>query len=360
MHDLVDALYEAAFIPEKWPAVLARMADTAGTKNGVLFVFADGMPARGRTAPLQQALMNEILADPSLRLAPAAIAARLSARPAGFVEADGLMTREEIRDDPLRIKLRSGGLGAQAGTVIPMPSGELAMFVFERALEDGAHPQESIVMLDRMRPDMARACLVAARLELEQARGTVEALAMIGLPAAVLAANGRVRVTNALFDRENALFIPTAFGGVALSDPESNRLFQMALKGTVSGSGQLLRSIPVRFAAASSVIVHVLPLTRDAHDLFSGGDLLVAATAISASVLVPSPTILTGLFDLTPAEVKLATALAMGRALKSAAVENGVTFSTARTYLDRIYRKTGTNRQSQLVALLKSAGPFKP
>ena len=92
--------------------------------------------------------------------------------------------------------------------------------------------------------------------------------------------------------------------------------------------------------------------------VFSGADMLVAATAVSASVMVPSPTILTGLFDLTPAEARLATALTAGQSLKAAAAGNGVTFSTARTYLDRIYRKTGANQQSQLVALLKSVQPF--
>jgi DNA-binding NarL/FixJ family response regulator len=107
------------------------------------------------------------------------------------------------------------------------------------------------------------------------------------------------------------------------------------------------------------VVLHILPLKRDAHDLFGGGDLLVVATMISASALVPSPTILTGLFDLTPAEVRLATALAKGLNLKMAAAEAGLQFSTVRTYLNRIFRKTGTNQQSQLVALLKSAHPLR-
>ncbi|RUX78797.1 helix-turn-helix transcriptional regulator, partial [Mesorhizobium sp. M7A.F.Ca.US.005.03.1.1] len=39
--------------------------------------------------------------------------------------------------------------------------------------------------------------------------------------------------------------------------------------------------------------------------------------------------------------------------------EAGLQFSTVRTYLNRIFRKTGTNQQSQLVALLKSAHPFQ-
>jgi DNA-binding CsgD family transcriptional regulator len=44
---------------------------------------------------------------------------------------------------------------------------------------------------------------------------------------------------------------------------------------------------------------------------------------------------------------------------KAAAAEAGRRFSTVRTYLNRIFRKAGTNQQSQLVALLKSAHPFQ-
>ncbi|RUZ26880.1 hypothetical protein EN949_11405 [Mesorhizobium sp. M7A.F.Ca.US.007.01.2.1] len=224
-------------------------------------------------------------------------------------------------------------------------------------LEDGAHEPEHFALLDRLRPDMARASLAATRLGLERARGTVNALATIGLPAAVLAGNGRVRATNTLFDQEKTLFVATAFGGIALANPESNRLFQMAVQAR--DGEPVSRSIPLRSALPPPVVVHVLPLKRDAHDLFGGCDLLIVATAISASALVPSPTILTGLFDLTAAEVRLATALAKGLNLQAAAAEAGLQFSTVRTYLNRIFRKTGTNQQSQLVALLKSAHPFQ-
>jgi DNA-binding CsgD family transcriptional regulator len=356
--EIADALYEAAFISEKWPAVLAMITAAAASKGGVLLVFADSMRVRGRAIPPLQALMDEVLADQTLRLSPVAALKRMNAvRPASFVELDDFMTADEIRDDPLRIRLRAHGLGRQACTVIPMPSGEMAMFIFERGLDDGAHTPEILAFLDGLRPDMARASLAATRIRLEQARGTVDALAMLGLPAAVLASNGRVRVTNALFDHENALFVSTAFGGIALAHPEANNLFQQAVQAP--GGESVLRSIPVLGRTGPPSVVHVMPLKRDAHDLFSGGDLLVVATAISTSALVPSPTILTGLFDLTPAEVKLATALAKGLNLRTAASEAGLQFSTVRTYLNRIFRKTGTNQQSQLVALLKSAHAFQ-
>ncbi|RUY60441.1 helix-turn-helix transcriptional regulator, partial [Mesorhizobium sp. M7A.F.Ca.CA.001.09.2.1] len=64
------------------------------------------------------------------------------------------------------------------------------------------------------------------------------------------------------------------------------------------------------------------------------------------------------LFDLTPAEARLATALASGRSLKEAADTSNITVKTGRTYLERIFSKTRTRQQSELVALLKSTEPL--
>lgn len=86
---------------------------------------------------------------------------------------------------------------------------------------------------------------------------------------------------------------------------------------------------------------------------------MVAATAVEPGAFVPSPSILTGLFDLTPAEMRLASSLARGLSLMDAAQAGGVKFSTARSYLERIFRKTGTNQQGQLIALLRSAQPLR-
>ncbi|WP_315831174.1 LuxR family transcriptional regulator [Bradyrhizobium prioriisuperbiae] len=66
------------------------------------------------------------------------------------------------------------------------------------------------------------------------------------------------------------------------------------------------------------------------------------------------------LFDLTPAEARLSAALASGLVLKDAAIHQGIRYSTARSYLEGIFRKTRTNQQSQLVALLKSTQPLIP
>jgi len=71
----------------------------------------------------------------------------------------------------------------------------------------------------------------------------------------------------------------------------------------------------------------------------------------------PRPEIIQALFDLTPAESKLAHSIAQGERIETAAQQNGVTLSTARTYLKQIFQKTQTNRQSELVRLIISADP---
>jgi DNA-binding CsgD family transcriptional regulator len=353
---IADELYEAAFIPEKWPSALVRIATAASSTGGALFVFKDGASGRGKAVPALQPLMKEFLADESLRFSTAA--ARMSAlQPASFVDVDSFLTPREIAEDPARIRLRALGFGAHACAAIALPTGEVAMYVFQRALKDGGYGPEHFAILDGLRPDLARASLVAARLGLEQARGTVNTLAMMRLPAAVLSGS-RVKAANHLFEQKGSIFVATAFGGVAIAGGESDGLFQEALR--TAAAETRARSLPVHGTAANfPAVVHVLPLRRGAHDLFGGGDVLVVATAISASALVPSPTILTGLFDLTQSEVRLATALAKGLSLKAAGDEAGLLYSTARTYLNRIFRKTGTNQQSQLVALLKSAHPLR-
>jgi DNA-binding CsgD family transcriptional regulator/PAS domain-containing protein len=62
------------------------------------------------------------------------------------------------------------------------------------------------------------------------------------------------------------------------------------------------------------------------------------------------------LFGLTAREAHLAAALAAGMPLRESGAALGITYSTARTYLDKIYRKTATSHQGKLVALMKTIG----
>jgi DNA-binding CsgD family transcriptional regulator len=352
----VDAIYEAAFVPDQWPHALQIVAVNSGCASGVIATWNQERVQQGyRATPLVQPTVERHARGPhggeSSRFT-----ALHNALDSGFTSIETLLTREEFDSDPIQIGLRGVGLESQAASAIPMPSGELVCISFERYAKDGPFDAQSIAALNDARPHLARAGMIAARLGLERAQSTVSALHKLGLPAAVMTFSGRVLTTNTHFDEMPATFLPSSHGGLAINDVEANRLFQETVN-TVKGTNEpLVRSIPIAARdGRSAFVVHVLPLRRAAHDIFSGGDLLIVATTVRANSSTPSPSILMGLFDLTPAEVKLAVALATGRTVQQAAIDASIQLTTARTYLDRIFRKTGTHQQSQLVALLKSA-----
>jgi DNA-binding CsgD family transcriptional regulator len=58
------------------------------------------------------------------------------------------------------------------------------------------------------------------------------------------------------------------------------------------------------------------------------------------------------LFDLTPAEAGVAQALAHGEALEDIAAALDISLHTVKTHLQKLFRKTGTRRQGELVSML--------
>ena len=66
----------------------------------------------------------------------------------------------------------------------------------------------------------------------------------------------------------------------------------------------------------------------------------------------PEPALLAGALGLTSAEARLASLLASGTSLEDAAAELHISRETARSQLKVVFAKTGTHRQSELVALL--------
>ncbi len=64
------------------------------------------------------------------------------------------------------------------------------------------------------------------------------------------------------------------------------------------------------------------------------------------------------LYNLSPAELRVAAALLAGKSPEEYALEAGVTMNTVRTQLKNLFQKTGTRRQSELVAVLSKAPPL--
>lgn len=352
--ELIERIYEAAFVPDEWPNVLARLATRANAATGELQVLTDGRPPYWQATELTHGMLASFITSGQWQTCERPLQFLRADHP-GFLRDTDVLTPEQIERDPVGRIFAGMGLGWQVATVIPMPTGEGVGLTFERRLETGRASDNDVSALDGMRPHLARATLIAARLRLEHARSTVSALEALALPAAVIGGRGRVVAANKQLETMD-LFLPVAFGGVAIANAAANRLFQEALLVVGSNREPLVRSIPIRRGADhAAAVIHMLPLRRAAHDIFSQADVLVIVTEIRPDGNLPRLGLLSALFDLSPAEARLAVALSAGKSLKTTATEMGIEFNSARTYLARIFSKTGTTQQSQLVALLKSA-----
>lgn len=355
---LIDLIYEAAFVPERWAAVLHRLAVLSDSVGGALLVTSDRYPPRWAASQIVAPALRSYIASGAWKHneRPAQL---MSAGITGFSRDIDLWNAEELERYQISDERRSNDLGWQLGTVIPMPSGEVVIYTLERRLERGPHDPKVIEAVDAVYPHLARAGLLAARLGLERARTAVATLEAIGLPAAVLNASGRAIVVNRLLEDMPFTILPGACDRLIIANNAADSLFRAAVVVSSSERASIVQSIPVpAHDGHPATIAHVLPLCGAAHDVFSGASTLIVVSTLETTGNIPGIDLLRALFDLSPAEAKLAAALSSGQTLKDAAADQAIQFSTARSYLEQVFRKTGTNQQSQLVALLKSTAPL--
>lgn len=354
-----DRFYEAALVPELWPEALSTLCGLFGSNTGALVVINADFRARGVASLEANEALQQFLATPGTERSPRTTAA-MAAPPGSFVRVNDLLSPAEIEADPMEQAMRRNGLGCQVFTMIPMPSGDVATLSFERRLGDGTHAQTDVDRLNAARPHMARAAVLAARLGTERARAMTATLDAVGLPAAALAADGRVVHANGAFEQVGALR-PAAFGKLAIDAPEAQALFVQALQEARAEAVPTVRSIAVpAMQGFSPAVLHLVPIRGAAHDVFARTTFLLIVTSFGHGTAAPSLPLLHGLFDLTPKEAALAAALSSGKTLKEAAALNGMQYSTARTHLEHIFRKTGVRQQTQLVLLLQGALPLVP
>ncbi len=276
----------------------------------------------------------------------------------GFLGDQDLFTPEEMDRDPVYAYLRRNGLGWCAGTVIQAPSGDLMVFSWERAFKDGPFSAETIAALDPLRAHLARAALISGRLGLERARAAAEALGLIGLPAAVLSRSHRLLAANKLLEELIPHVVQDRPSRIGLADRRADTMLEQSLLQLHGHTREQVRSIPIAATpGAPASIVHVVPVRGAARDIFAAAACVLVITTV-ANPAVVSADVIQGLFDLTPAEARVARGIAAGRTVDEMAHEAGLAAGTVRQQLKSVFSKTGVSRQAELVGILAGSALF--
>jgi DNA-binding CsgD family transcriptional regulator len=283
----------------------------------------------------------------------------LAKRHAGFWTDLDVFKLDELDQEPLyREFWRPQGFGWLVGTFIPIPTGENVCFGINRLLTRGPVEHTVVQKLDELRPHLARSALMSARLQLERARVASETLAAVGLPAMVLNEQGKVLAANSLIEALSAYVQWRAQDRVSLKDRAANKLLHDAIIAIDVPVGAV-RSFPVRDADADAMMVaHLIPIRLSARDIF----VRCAAALVLTPVTMPQAPpveLVQSLFDLTPAEARVARSLASGKTVTDIATDGGVSRNTILTQLRGVMEKTGCNRQTDVVALLTTISPAR-
>lgn len=209
--------------------------------------------------------------------------------------------------------------------------------------------------LSRFVPHLVHAMDVATKI---QSRVGTAVLETLPYGAVLLDGAGRVVFANAAAEEllgmtEAAVYCSS--GRLTAREPGAARRLQAALAAGLGSSG------PVRGGQVSvarpggigplRVRVAPMPQVEDVWQTLDESGLSSARCLVLLSYLDIGT--VARQYGLTPAEARMLTAIVVGKGLAAAARELGVARSTAQSHLDKIFQKTGTNRQAELVGLVK-------
>ena len=353
---LIDQIYEAAVIPELWADICDRLAQSVNSFSASVITLDGNQNYRWISSKHIHEAMDNFSRSP-LRFANVRPMRHLNQAPFSYLRDSDVMTEEELESDPIYNEfMRPLGLGWTIGDVIQEPSGHLIVFDIIRQTDRGPFDLGDVATLNQLKPTLSRAALLSSRMAFKQAATITQALSLVGLPSVVVGDNGSVIGMNPEMEALHPRIRAGARNRISIGDSQANGLLQDALGQLGLGRLPSLHSIPVAADQEdSAMVLHLLPVKRNARDIFAKSAAVLVATPVG-EVGPPDLRVICGLFDLTAGEARVAREIAVGTSVEDIAKKTGLTLQTVRTYLKLIFSKTGTSRQSQLTALLSGLG----
>ncbi len=349
--ELIDRIYECGFVPELWPEVLRDTSKISGSAGGSLYVTNPEITA-WTASKNSHAIAERFVAD-GWYWRGRLMSRVHNARHPGFLRDLDLFTKDELEEEPIyRDNWSKMGLGWGAATAISLPTGETLAIVLSRMITQGPPDDTTVRRLDVLRPHLARTAVLAARLHLARAQAASQTLAALGLAAMVLDETGKVVAANALIEAMSDVVQWCSDDRVALRERRADELLVDALARIARNDTGGTQSFPIRDAATGTLMVgHVVPVRFSARDIFAHSTAVFILMPVAAPNAPPVELVMS-LFDLTPAEARIARGLAAGKTVDDLATDHAVSPNTVRVQVRGVLEKTGCQRQAEVVALL--------
>ena len=249
---------------------------------------------------------------------------------------------------------------------------DVAMVALERSATSCAYlnvarHQASGMVDDEMRlrmalivPHMRRAMSICKTIESKEAETATFADIFDGLNTGLFVVDANCGIVHANTAGKDILrtgdFLRSIGGRLAAGDASVDQRLREAVAGIENADGEgNAKSIALPLAARDGerYLAHVLPLTSVTRRRDGATSAAAAMFVRKAALNAPSPPEVIGsTFNLTPAELRVLFAIVEIGGVPDVAAALGVADTTVKTHLSRLFEKTGSARQADLVKLV--------
>lgn len=236
-----------------------------------------------------------------------------------------------------------------------------ALFTAMRHAKQGRVDDRMRRRFELITPHVRRAMLIGKVIDLHRVEAAALADSLDELASAmfIVDSSGRIIHANASAHRliAEAHVLSATNGRIGVLDPQGNRnlldIFMAAQAGDAA-IGKRGAALPLKARTGERYVAHILPLTSGARRKAGISYSATAAMFVRKAALdLPSlPEAIAGAFQLTPAEVRVLFAIVEIGGVPDVAPVLGISDQTVKTHLHRIYEKTATKRQADLVKLV--------
>jgi DNA-binding CsgD family transcriptional regulator/PAS domain-containing protein len=367
---LIGSIYDAALDEALWPATLNRLADALGAPFANMAIYDPATRLASAVAPRTDPdYVRSYCAHWGSRNVLWHRAATRSAGTA-FSSYDFASREEFTRTDIYNEWWSPQGLGMAAlGTNVLLetyPSGAVASGIvgINRTSRSGEFSPDEIRLFTLLAPHLQRAVELYRRLSplgmlRSHSAGLFDHLEqgvlLVDVDLKIQYAN---RAAEAMFARGKGLRLDD-YGLAAQRASETANLRKLIAASVNDGGLKVGPVQPFQVSRGKGdppLSLIVIPLRADVSWLVRHQP--AAVIFVTDPDLAPpaADTRAMHSFGLTRTEVAFAREIARGDGIQAAADRLGIGRSTARTHLQRIFDKTGTHRQAELVRLLLTHG----
>jgi DNA-binding CsgD family transcriptional regulator len=365
---LIGEIYDASLDPDLWDLVLERMAAFLKTATASIGSF-DGIQyhVNFNKAWGYDPYYYQLFLDRYAKTNPTNFSAWLLE--AGDVASIGdVVPYEEYAASAIFREWGEpqGYIDAIQAT-LEKSATALAFFHAIRHKHVGLVDEELRRKLKLLTPHLRRSVLIGKVVDLHKVEAANLADTLDGLAAGMFLLDATARMIHAN-KRGRAMIDDSAVvrgsnGSFLVVDPVANQTLRDIVRAAGSGDAAIgVRgiTIPIAGTGIQRFVAHVLPLTSGARQRVGSSHSAVAAVFVKETTLdggTPIEALMTS-YKLTPAELRVLMAIVEVGGTPEVAKILGISDTTVKTHLQRIFVKTGVNRQADLVKIV--AGFMSP